>query len=189
MSKTIIARVVSTVGHPFSFVVLLMLLPFWLRGEAGALRIIGIVMVAGLLPLGLFMWRRYASGKWLTIDASARRDRPILYLAVFVVLVPFGAYFLFVEQSSILARGCGVIALMLGVAAALNRWIKLSLHLAFAGFTGLILARIRLGYALPIGLFIPLLAWSRLTLLRHTLPEVIGGFALGLVAAGIMLWL
>jgi membrane-associated phospholipid phosphatase len=63
------------------------------------------------------------------------------------------------------------------------------LHLAFAGFSGLILARVHPGYGLAILVFIPLLAWSRLALLRHTFSEVIGGFALGLIAASIMLWL
>jgi len=189
MSKTSVARIVSTIGHPFTFIVLLVLLPFWLRREAGALRVISIVIVAGLFPLGLFMWQRYASGRWQTVDASARSDRPTLYYGVFAVTLPFSFYFLLVEQSSTLFRGSVVICLMLGVAAVLNRWIKLSLHLAFAGFSGLILARIRLRYALPIGLFIPLLGWSRLALLRHTLGEVIGGLILGIIAASIMLWM
>jgi membrane-associated phospholipid phosphatase len=107
---------------------------------------------------------------------------------VFVVLLLLSLYFHFVERSPVLVRGNAVIALMLGAAAALNRWIKLSLHLAFAGFGGLILASVHLGYGLPIFMFIPLLAWSRLALSRHTFPEVIGGFALGLIAATILLW-
>jgi hypothetical protein len=187
MSRITFARLVSIVGHPFTFVVLLLLLPFLMRGKTSALRVTSIVVVAGLVPLGLFMRQRYASGRWETVDASARADRPMAYLAGFAVLLPLGLYFLFVERSSTLARGCAAIGAMFGVAAALNRWIKLSAHLAFAGFTTLVLGWIGRGYAIPIALFIPLLAWSRLALSRHTFPEVIGGLVLGVVTATIML--
>jgi hypothetical protein len=182
------ARLVSIVGHPFTFVVLLMLLPFFLRGQLNALRLTAIVIGAALVPLGLFMRHRYTSGRWQTVDASARADRPVAYLAGFAVLLPMSLYFLLHEKSSSLFRGCVAIAAMFGIAFALNRWIKLSGHLAFAGFTALILGNIRFAYALPIGLFIPVLAWSRLALQRHTLLEVIGGLALGLIVATIMLW-
>lgn len=176
-------------GHPFVFVVLLLLMPLFLRGQLGALRIAGVVIVAALVPLGLFMRQRFKSGHWQTVDASARADRPAAYLAGFVVLLPMGLYFRFFEHSSVLFRGCVTIAGMFAVAFALNRWIKLSGHLAFAGFTALILGDIRLAYAVPIGLLIPLLAWSRLALQRHTLQEVTGGLALGVIAAAIfILW-
>jgi len=78
---------------------------------------------------------------------------------------------------------------LVAVAAVLNRWIRLSLHLAFAVYCGLVLAKIHFGYGLPILLLAPLLAWSRLVLLRHTLPEVIGGSVLGLGAAAILIGL
>lgn len=174
-------------GHPFVFVVLLLVLPFFVRGQLSALRVAGIVVLAGLLPLGLFMRQRYTSGSWQTVDASARADRPVAYLAGFAVLFPLSLYFLFVERSSTLFRGCIAIAAMFGVAFVLNRWIKLSGHLAFAGFTALILGRISYACAVPLGLFIPLLAWSRLALQRHTLHEVIGGLLLGIIVGAIML--
>jgi hypothetical protein len=185
MSRIAFARAVSIAGHPFTFVVLLMLLPFFTRGQLGALRLTGIVIVAALVPLGLFMRHRYTSGRWQTVDASARADRPVAYLAGFAVLLPMSLYFLFLERSSSLFRGCVAIAGMFGVAFALNRWIKLSGHVAFASFTALILGNIRFAYAVPVGLFIPLLAWSRLALQRHTLAEVIGGLALGLSVAAV----
>jgi hypothetical protein len=169
------------------FVVLLLLVPFFLRGQLSALRIAGVVIVVALVPLGLFMRQRFASGRWQTVDASAPADRPVAYMAGFTAVLPLGFYFQFVEHSSVLFRGCVVIAAMFGVAWALNRWIKLSGHLAFAGFAGFILGNIHLAYAIPMALFIPVLAWSRLALQRHTLKEVIGGLALGLIAAAILI--
>ncbi|MBI3875205.1 MAG: hypothetical protein HY300_04440 [Verrucomicrobia bacterium] len=189
MNKIAVARLVSIAGHPFTFIVLLVLLPFLLRGNTNALRVAGIVAAVGLLPLGLFMRRSWKSGRWQTVDASAPRDRPVAYLATFAVLLPLSLYFLLVEQSADLVRGSAVVGLMLAVGAGLNRWIKLSGHLAFAGFSCVIFTRIRLAYGLPVLLFIPLLAWSRIALSRHTFPEVIWGLALGLIAGGVLLWM
>lgn len=139
MSKIAVARYVSIIGHPFAFILLLILLPLWVRGQLSALRVATIVGVAGLLPLGLFMRHRHATGKWATVDASDRADRPVAYLAAFAVLLPMSLYFHFVERSPALFRGGLVVALMLAVGAVLNRWIKLSGHMAFAGFSAVIL--------------------------------------------------
>ena len=189
MSRNAVARWVSIVGHPFTSIVLLLLSPFWKGSEVGALRVTSFIAVGIFIPLGLFMRQRCASGQWATVDASARTDRPVLYLSLFVALLLSSLYFLFIERSAMLVRGSVVFAVMLGVATVLNRRIKLSLHLAFAVFCGLILTRIHLSHGLPILLYTPLLAWSRLALLRHTFPEIMGGFALGLVGAAMMLWL
>ncbi len=182
-----IARWVSIIGHPFLLIVLLVLLVCSAQG-AGAFRIAGIVAAAGLIPLGIFMWWRHASGRWQTVDASSPKDRPVAYIAAFAALVPLTLYFLFVEPSSDMVRGNVAFALMLGAAAALNRWIKLSMHMAFAVFTCLILAKLCLGYGLTMLIFIPLIGWSRVALSRHTAREVVGGCVLGAIVAIITLW-
>jgi hypothetical protein len=188
MNKTKIARLVSMAGHPFVMIVLLVLLLSWTMDRAAAWRITGFVAAIGLIPTGLLLWRRYTSRRRQTTDASAPDDRTILYFSLFAVLLLSSVYFHFIEHSALLVRGSAVTALMSAAAAMFNRWIRLSLHLAFATYTGLVLARIHPGDGLPILIFVPFLAWSRLALLRHTLPEVIGGAALGLGAAGTLIW-
>jgi len=187
MNKTSIARTVSTVGHPFAMIVFLVLVLSWTMDRAAVWRITGFVAGMGLIPTGFLLWRS-ASRRERAPDASAGyTDRTILYFCLFAVLLLASVYFHYVEHSAFLVRGSMVTALMAVVAATLNRWIQISLHLAFAVYSGLILARIHPGYGLPILTFAPLLAWSRLTLLRHTLPEVIFGSALGLTAAGLLI--
>jgi hypothetical protein len=187
MNQTGVARTVSIAGHPFVFIVLLALLSVRAQGNAREFRVASIAIVIALLPLALFMWQRYASGRWQTFDASEPTNRPTLHLASLAVLLPLSLYFLLVARSPILFRGVVVVAVMLALFLGLNRWIKLSGHLAFAGFSAVILTRVHLAYGLPILLFIPLIGWSRLKLSRHTFPEVVGGLASGLIAGGLML--
>jgi hypothetical protein len=187
MNKTKIARLVSIAGHPFVMIVLLVLRLSWAMEPAGALRITGFVAVMGSIPMGWLIWRGPASRRNQAGDAARSSARPVLYMSLLAVLVLSGVYFHFVEHAAFLARGSVVTAAMVAVAAVLNRRLNLSLHLAFAVYSGLILTQIHLGCGLPILLLTPLLAWSRLVLLRHTLPEVIGGSVLGFVAAAILL--
>jgi membrane-associated phospholipid phosphatase len=187
MNKTRIARIVSIVGHPLAMIVLLVLLLSWTMDRAAVWRITGFVAGMGLIPTGFLVWRSASRREHDTDTSTHCTDRRILYFCMFTVLLLASVYFHFVEHSAFLVQGSAVTALMAAVAAILNRWVRLSLHLAFAVYSGLILARIHPGYGLPILIFAPLLAWSRLALLRHTFSEVICGSALGLGAAGLLI--
>jgi membrane-associated phospholipid phosphatase len=189
-AKKQIARWISIIGHPFTFTVLLVLTASWsLHGSYDAVRTTSIVIAAILVPLGLFIWNRYSSGHWETVDASAPADRPALYTAAFVLLIPLGFYFVVGERASEMVRGFAAVSVLIGIAAALNRWIKLSVHLTIATFAAVIITRLMPSYGCLLLAFLPLLAWSRLTLSRHSISEVLGGFLLGLSVASFTLWL
>jgi len=134
-----------------------------------------------LAPIGLLTWLCVRTGRWKTVDASERSERPTLYMTVLGALLVLAAYYEYSGNPAVTL--IVFIILMFGVALALNRWIKFSLHLAFVGFYGLVLVRIQLGYGLPLLLLIPFVAWSRLVLLRHNVREVLSGLILGLSAA------
>jgi hypothetical protein len=185
-----IARWISIVGHPFTFVVLLVAISSWrINGAQHALRITGIVVGAMLVPLGLFIWNRYSLGHWETVDASAPADRPALYTAAFVLLIPLAIYFILRDRTAEMVRGLAAVALLFAILAGLNRWIKLSVHLTLATFATVIITRLTPGFGMLLLLFLPFLAWSRLTLSRHAPAEVAGGFGLGLIMAVLTLWL
>ena len=68
---------------------------------------------------------------------------------------------------------------MLAVCAIANRWLKVSLHMAFGSLaaTALLLLGSPAGWVLvPV---LPALAWSRLVLGRHVLAEILAGLVLG----------
>lgn len=184
------ARWISIIGHPFASIVLLVLTASWrLHGGYSAVRTTSIVVAAVLTPLGLFIWNRYSTGRWQTVDASAPADRPALYTVAFALLVLLGIYFLVIEQAGEMVRGFAAVAILIGLAAGLNRWIKLSVHMTFATFATVIIARLIPALGWPLVAFLPFLGWSRLKLSRHSIAEVLGGFFLGLTVAACALLL
>jgi membrane-associated phospholipid phosphatase len=185
-----LARWTSIVGHPFVSILLLVAIASWATGgHERALHMTGIVAGAVLLPLGFFIWRRYSSGQWQTVDASAPSDRPALYAVAFVLLLPVGFYFLAIRHAAEMTRGFVAVAALIGLAATFNRWIKLSVHMIFATFAALIILQLTPVLGVALFLFLPLLGWSRLILSRHSVSEVIGGFVIGFVVGAAALWL
>ena len=184
------ARWISIVGHPFTFVVLLVAIVSWkMHGGQQAFRTTGIVVAAMLVPLGLFIWNRYSLGHWETVDASAPADRPALYTAAFLLLIPVGVYFTLRESGTGMVRGLAAVAILIGILAGVNRWIKLSVHITIATFAAVIITWFIPALGVALLLFLPFLAWSRLMLSRHSIAEVSGGFLLGVIVAAFTIWL
>jgi hypothetical protein len=154
-------------------------------GPANALQPLGVVALAVLLPLGIFMYRRVRSGRWGSVDASLAAERPALFLLSLALVVGLGAFVALSPRLGFLSRGIVSVLFLLSVAAFLNRWIKASLHVAFAAYSGTVLLRL----ALPVGLgmlaFLPALAWARLAMHRHTFAEICAGCAIG-AAVGVL---
>jgi hypothetical protein len=182
------ARFISIVAHPFVLLPLLIFLTQLQNDRGGASHATIAFVAIVLVPLAMLIWRSVASGQWRTVDASDKAERPSLYICSLLVLAAAAAYFHFVNPSPSISRGCLASGAMMLVAFALNRWIKISLHLVFASFCGLLLSSMRLEFGLPILLLLPLLIWSRLVLSRHVLSETLGGVILGGASAACLIW-
>jgi hypothetical protein len=184
-----IARWISIVGHPFSFAVLLVgLAGFQRYGFGGTMRLVGLTAIILIIPLWIFMWRKWRSGRWKTVDASDKSDRRSFYGVALLLIGLLTGCFAFVEGASSMLRGCAAAAVMMGIAAVLNRWIKLSNHVAFAMFTGVLLSRFALPWSVGVFCVMPLILWSRLALRRHRWSEVLGGMILGATVGAATAW-
>jgi hypothetical protein len=181
-----LARLLSVVFHPFVMVAALVGVAAAARQPAGqAMRTIALVVGFTVLPISVLMIRNVRRGMWESADASRRHERRTLYLVTGVGLITLLAYVAIAgERQLFLVRGVAATLAMLLVCGAMMRWTKVSLHMAFASLaaTALGLMRSPVGYLLLIAL--PALAWSRLSLERHTPGEVAIGAIIG-VAAGV----
>lgn len=180
------ARIVSIVLHPFAVFTALALVAAARLDPASLPRtMLGIGVVVAIV--WAFVLQRYRSGRWSTVDASQRQERPLLYL---LALVLAGAYWFWMGgTASATSQGVLAAVAMLCVAGVANRWIKLSLHMASLAFAGVALLSLWMPAAVALLALLPLLAWSRLRLARHSRVEVLGGTALGLISGlGLLLF-
>ncbi len=180
ITRLALARWISIAGHPFSFTALLVVVagskrygvgetmrpdpPHVDRVDHTALDFHVAKMAVGTLANSR-CFRRRRSPRLLRRRTSVARTTHEL-------LCRGGGW-------SFMLRGSAAVAVLLGLAAVLNRWIKLSNHVAFAMFTGILLRRLALSWGLGVLVLVPFVAWSRLALSRHTSHEVLGGMVLG----------
>ena len=177
------ARWLSIIFHPFVMVGVMVGTVAAARQTAGqALVGVAIVALFTIVPLAVLMFRQVRRGAWTNADASNRSERPILYIVGAVSLAALLGYLLLVQSQSFMVRGTIATLAMVATSALATRWIKVSLHMAFATMaaTALSLMRSPVGYALVVVL--PALVWSRLTLERHTGYEVALGAIIGAAA-------
>jgi hypothetical protein len=179
-----LARWVSILGHPFVMVGVMVVGAALRFGTAvDAARAVLLVAALALAPIAVLMIRQVRRGSWGNVDASNSSERPALYGVGIVALAVLIAYALAFRPGSFLVRGgIGVLGMLIGCALA-TRWIKVSLHMAFgalAAATLLFLGSVAGWFVLAL---LPVLAWSRLALGRHSAPELVGGLLAGLASA------
>jgi hypothetical protein len=179
MHRIAAARVLSIIGHPA------LLMPVAVAAGAGGagappqlLRVALGTAVAVAVIVGLVSLWQVRAGRWAHVDASHPRERSQLNLLLTGLLCAAAALLWALGQPPAVAAGPLLAALLVLLAHALRRWLKVSLHAAFALFAAALVWPHLLGTlavaALALGV-----AWSRLVLRRHTLPEVLLGLLLG----------
>ncbi len=185
-----IACWLSILLHPFVMVGVMVGMAAASQQSGGdALRSVGLVIVLTIVPLAVLMARQVRRGAWENADASNRAERPILFAVGGGALIALLAYVVLVQPQSFMVRGILTTIGMLAACAVATRWIKVSLHMAFATYVAVALALSRspVGYVLLIALA-PLL-WSRLALRRHTGLELVLGIVIGMLAGAALRYL
>ena len=178
-----VARWLSIIAHPFVMVGVMVGAAVASRHSAGeAIRSVFIVGAFTIVPLLVLMVRQVRAGAWKNVDASNVSERPLLYAVGGLASIALLVYLVLARPQSFLIRGSAGTLTMFAVCALVTRWIKVSLHMAFAALaaTTLLLIGSPAGWVLlPV---VPALAWSRLALKRHRLVEVALGAVIGIVA-------
>ena len=179
----VVARWLSIIAHPFVMVGVMVGAAVVSRHSAGeAMRGLLVVAAFTIVPLLVLMIRQVRSGVWKNVDASNISERPVLYTVGGLGSIALLVYLLLAKPQSYLIRGAAGFVVMFAVCALATRWIKVSLHMAFAALaaTTLLLIGSPAGWVLfPV---VPALAWSRLALQRHRPVEVALGTAFGILA-------
>lgn len=181
-----LARWVSILAHPFVMVALLVAVPAMRRSSGGAARSVLLVVIAVVVPIGVLMFLQVRRGRWSNVDASKASERPLLFTVALAGLVAGLGWLFFTDPRSFLVRGMLVVAAFLLLAALLTRWVKLSLHVAFAALAATTLSLLGSPVGYGLAAVVPIVFWSRIALARHRVHELLVGLALG-VLTGIAL--
>ncbi len=179
MLQVAAARVLSIVGHPA------LLMPLAVAAAASGpgatpqlLRVaLGTALAVAVL-VGLYSLWQVRRGHWAHVDASHPAERSQLNLVLAGLLCAAAALLWALGQPPGVAAGPLLAALLVLLTHALRRWLKVSLHAAFALFAAALVWP-NLSGTLAIAALAVGVAWSRLVLRRHTLPEVLTGLLLG----------
>jgi hypothetical protein len=176
---TPLARALSIVLHPFATMLAFALLAGGAGGNRGEAL---LVAAAVIVPVAALTAQRRRSGRWRTVDASERAERPALY-AVAGVAAAVAAAAVLLRGGPSATRPALAVLLVFALGAAASPWVKASLHVAFATFAGaaLLALGVRAGWVFLA--LSPPLAWSRLRLGRHTRAELAAGAAIGAAGA------
>lgn len=189
MTRVAVARAVSIAGHPVVLLFVAVLVAASTRGAplrqlwffGGALAAFSVVVLG-------FSWLQVRSGQWSHVDASARTERNSLNIFLGVLCFFAAVLVWFVTRRAYLSLGLGLSGTLAVIALLIARWVKVSLHVAFAAFATALVWPNRL--AVIAGFLVTaVVAWSRLILGRHVAADVAAGLLLGTSAGSVyQLW-
>lgn len=187
-----IAVWLSRVFHPIFVAPLSLFAVQRLSGytSAEATRWTLLACVMTLLPFFAFVFRRVQSGRYEDMDVSKREDRHVLYALAAVSLAALLAALIVLPAPPIVWWSMITALAALIIGAFINYLVhKVSLHV----LADTACATFLLFLWPPIGVLMLLVslgvAWSRVYLARHSVPDVIWGFTVGLVCSAIIFWL
>lgn len=140
-----------------------------------------IFSYAFILAVVIFVIIGVMLGVFSNFDVSKREQRPLLFsfsaFAIFCYLLAL----LILDGPKVLFIALFAIAVGLVVIIVVNRWIKASIHMATFTSVILFIGIIYKGYSYLLFALIPLLAWSRIKIKKHTPMETVIGSILGIV--------
>lgn len=190
-----LARVISFLSNPvFIAVPLLFLLVYH---ETNSLDYAWKWMIFSMMfvvMVGAFVLYEVRRRIFTDFDVSRKEQRPLFFVFVTFISLLYLMGLFILEGPVVLYLAVGSIlgsALILGM---VSQRIKVSLHVAtLSAFLTVLVILYGGGYFFLLLLVIPLVAWSRIRIKRHTFPEVITGCCLGImltliVYAGVAWW-
>lgn len=185
-----VARAVSIILHPFIVIPLaIALVALRSMPPQRAIVFASIVTATTILPIIVLIIRQMRRGAWTNFDVSVRRDRPLLFVVSLVLTAALAAVEHFLGVSPGIVQGTIASSLLIALAALINVRLKLSLHCAFTAFFATSFMTLDRTAATFLLLALPILGWSRVTLRRHSLGEVVAGSVLGgIVGVALALW-
>ena len=119
-------------------------------------------------------------GVFTNFDVSKREQRPLLFFLLGLIMLLYFLSIIVIGAPKVLFFGIFALMGSLLILFMVNKWIKVSIHMAVLVSVLILISLAYKGY-LFLFLFVPLLAWARVKAKEHTILEVIYGGVLGIM--------
>lgn len=178
--STTIARYISIILNPiFILLFIPLLLVYRTTGNTHLTLFWTLYTAIFLFLFGAGLWYGVKRKVFTNLDVSRREQRPLLFTwtGVFSILYLAGLFLFHAPKVLFIVLFTIIVGIF--ITSILNMFLKVSLHVA--GITALVIALAITygGWYYALLLFVPLVAWARVKIRRHTLPETIAGAILG----------
>lgn len=184
MSKDIFAQLVSFVFNPVSIATLV---PFivvykYTNNSIYALKWF-LFSLLFILSAVFFVLFGITKGYFSNFDITKKEERPMFFVVILFLTILFISSSIFLKGFSFPSTVAGIgILYGIGIFLIVNNFVKASGHMGVAtGFVVTLWLLYGINYLLGTIWILPLLAWSRLHLKRHTKIEVLTGIVLGTI--------
>ncbi|MGI8420363.1 MAG: hypothetical protein ACR2LN_07035 [Candidatus Levyibacteriota bacterium] len=177
-----LAQVISFLFNPVMLLVFVpLLLVYKTTGNVvWAMAWTGYTMIF-LLAMTFFIIYGVHKKIFTDLDVSKRTQRPLLFGVGMVMTLFYLGGLLFLNGPKILIVVSLGVIISVVLASFINTKLKMSIHVATVAALIFALAIIYQGYYFISLLLIPVVAWARVYIKRHTLPETIVGGIFGIL--------
>lgn len=179
MSSTV-ALFLSRLAHPLVLVVVFVVYSnFKLQPEEPAvIASVGMIGI-GVIPLIIWNLVKLKQGVYTNFDVSERKHRFSMFAFIFILAIALVIFQQVTQQPPDVQLGTLLMIQLIGLSFLLNFWLKSSLHVGVGAFLALAILPLSGAFSVILGILVPFLAWARVSLGRHTWPEVLAGLSVG----------
>lgn len=177
-----LARAISFVTNPFFIAIPLpFLLVYHESGNFADSFRWTIFSLTFLVMIGVFVVYEVRRHVFSDIDVSRKEQRPLFFVYVAFVCILYLMSLYLLRGPQILAIAVGGVLGSAVVLGLVTHYIKASLHVATISAFFTVFALLYGGSSFFWLLMIPVVAWSRIMIKRHTVAEAIVGCILGIM--------
>lgn len=177
----LLARIISLIFNP---VFLLIPTPYLLvlrsTGDASQAMTWTLISMFFVMLIGICLGIGVRKGYFTDFDVSRREERPLLFLFVMLVGALYFVSLLYLDAPVVLFILLACIFASVLLLSFINTKIKASIHVATISAFVITLGLLYGAQYLFLILIVPIVAWSRVKIKRHTVREIIAGGSLGI---------
>ena len=142
-----------------------------------------------IIPVCLYILIQMKRGKYQNFDVSHRENRNSLYPIIILLQAVLFSFLVFKDYPWLIRSGLLSSLFLTTLGFFINQVLKVSMHTTVAFYLSVLLIHIEMKMAFTMLIFSALIAYSRVILGRHSVPEVTAGLFLGLISGGVFYWL